>query len=93
MYINGLVQDCSNSIANANALELLQSSTKPSIWCDLTCQGPFANNMAADDLLMQGARTSAAMVLNYVLNYLEPEKNDCILHHFSMLTQCGLAKP
>ena len=29
-HINGLVQDCSNSIANA--LELLQSCTKPSIW-------------------------------------------------------------
>ena len=29
-YIDGLVQDCSNSIANA--LELLQSCTKPSIW-------------------------------------------------------------
>ena len=28
-YIDGLVQDCSNS--TANALELLQSSTKPSI--------------------------------------------------------------
>ena len=28
--IDGLVQDCSNSIANA--LELLQSCTKPSIW-------------------------------------------------------------
>ena len=29
-HIVGLVQDCSNSIANA--LELLQSCTKPSIW-------------------------------------------------------------
>ena len=29
--IDGLVQDCSNSIANA--LELLQSCTKPSIYC------------------------------------------------------------
>ena len=29
-YNDGLVQDCSNSIANA--LELLQSCTKPSIW-------------------------------------------------------------
>ena len=29
--INGLVQDCSNSIANA--LELLQFCTKPAIWC------------------------------------------------------------
>ena len=28
--IDGLVQDCSNSIANA--MELLQSSTKPSTW-------------------------------------------------------------
>ena len=28
-YINGLVQDCSNSIANA--MELLQPCTKPSI--------------------------------------------------------------
>ena len=31
IYINSLVQDCSNSIANA--LELLQSCTKPSIYC------------------------------------------------------------
>ena len=29
-YFNGLVQDCSNSIATA--LELLQSCTKSSIW-------------------------------------------------------------
>ena len=29
-YFDGLVQDCSNSIPNA--LELLQSCTKPSIW-------------------------------------------------------------
>ena len=29
-YIDGLVQDCSSSIANA--LELLQSSTKSLIW-------------------------------------------------------------
>ena len=30
IHINGLVQDCSNSIANE--LELLQSCTKPSIY-------------------------------------------------------------
>ena len=30
MYVDGLVQACSNSIANA--LELLQSCTKPSMW-------------------------------------------------------------
>ena len=30
IYINGLVQDCSNSIVNA--LELLQYCTKPSIY-------------------------------------------------------------
>ena len=32
-HIDGLVQDCSNSIANA--LELLQSCTKPSIYASL----------------------------------------------------------
>ena len=31
--IDGLVQDCSNSIANA--LELLQSCTKPSMYNDI----------------------------------------------------------
>ena len=30
-YVDGLVQDCSNSITNA--LELLQSCTKPSMLC------------------------------------------------------------
>ena len=34
-YIDGLVQDCSNSIANA--LELLRSCTKPSIQDSLEC--------------------------------------------------------
>ena len=39
-YLDGLVQDCSNSIANA--LELLQSCTKPSIYtyCGLCDQTP-----------------------------------------------------
>ena len=32
-YIDGLVQDCSNS--SALAMELLQSYTKPSIWSSL----------------------------------------------------------
>ena len=35
-YINGLVQDCSISIANA--MEILQSCTKPSIWSENTGQ-------------------------------------------------------
>ena len=30
-YIDGLVEDCSNS--RVLAMELLQSCTKPSIWC------------------------------------------------------------
>ena len=30
VYVDGLVQDCSNSIASA--LESLQSCTKPSMW-------------------------------------------------------------
>ena len=32
-HFNGFVQDC--SISTANALEILQSCTKPSIWCYL----------------------------------------------------------
>ena len=50
-HFDGLVQDCSNS--TANALELLQSCTKPSIWfwwrrfgwwlvvCSVPCHGPL----------------------------------------------------
>ena len=36
-HIEGLVQDCSNFIANA--LELLQSCTKPLIWYPYKCNG------------------------------------------------------
>ena len=36
-YIDGLVQDCSNSIANA--LELLESCTKPSIYLSIKLFG------------------------------------------------------
>ena len=35
-YINGLMQDC--SISSANALEILQSFTKPSIYIVITSQ-------------------------------------------------------
>ena len=38
-HVDGLVHDCCNSIANA--LELLQSCTKPSIWLS-QCQGSNA---------------------------------------------------
>ena len=38
-YIDGLVQDCSNS--TANALELLQSYTKPSIYVYLALNVSF----------------------------------------------------
>ena len=34
-YVNSLVQECSNSIANA--LELLQSCTKPSVYKIVNC--------------------------------------------------------
>ena len=39
VYIDGLVQDCSNSIANA--LELLQSFTEPLIWAMAFLWGIF----------------------------------------------------
>ena len=41
-YFDGLVQDCSNAIVNA--LELLQSCTKPSIWT-LSCKASLMNNI------------------------------------------------
>ena len=41
-YINGLVQDCSNSIANA--LELLQSCAKASIYTDRRANGRNKSN-------------------------------------------------
>ena len=37
VHVDGLVQDCSNSIANA--LELLQSCTEPSTWYNLEAHG------------------------------------------------------
>ena len=53
-YIDGLVQDCSNSIANA--LELLQSCTKPSIY-DFCLHGCF---------LFVGAFFHWSLVMPYV---------------------------
>ena len=51
--INGLVQDCSNSIANA--LELLQSCTKPSI--------QYIENNDTDNYMNPGYFTLAAIDL------------------------------
>ena len=66
-YLIGLVQDCSNSIANA--LELLQSCTKPSI-CSMSAIISSLNVLNikkkisfAHDLALNGARTSAASML------------------------------
>ena len=45
-HIDGLVQDCNISITTSNALEIMQSCTKPSTWSKdervdrLTCVGP-----------------------------------------------------
>ena len=50
------MQDCSNSIANA--LELLQSSAKQSIFWE-----NYINTKAADTLTSGNARPSAAMIL------------------------------
>ena len=55
-YIDGLVQDCSNS--SANALELLQSCTKPWI-CNLHLIITVPADIAAPD----GTRASADTVL------------------------------
>ena len=47
IHIDGLVEDCSNSIANA--LELLQSCTKPLISFDMVCNKSLDTNIWWDD--------------------------------------------
>ena len=54
-YFDGFMQDCSNSIANA--LELLQSCTKPSIWIFI-----YISNLAG---------VSAAQLMRKLPNFLE----------------------
>ena len=48
-YIDGLVRDCSNP--NALAMELLQSCTKPSIWCT---SGRWANQLRSPEQIGRG---------------------------------------
>ena len=70
LYIDGLVQDCSNSIANA--LELLQSCTKPSTW-------PY-------DGLVQERHNSILTYWSYIFltlihQYMHWKTRQCQLHH------------
>ena len=51
------MQDCSNSIANA--LELLQSCTKPSIYC--WDKGPTETEMPSDEDFSQNDDTVVSM--------------------------------
>ena len=46
-YFEGLVQYCSNSIANA--LELLQSCAKPSIWAYIISEQPVAGPLSREN--------------------------------------------
>ena len=77
-YIDGLVQDCSNSIASTQ--ELLQSGTKPSIFdlgnkkyvsagmdYKLHPTTWIVNIIAAEDLVTFGARASAVMDTDFIL--------------------------
>ena len=41
------------------------SSRNPALWKVMTCLRNIADDMVADDLAMQGARPSVAMVINY----------------------------
>ena len=72
LHIDGFAQDCSNSIANA--LELLQSCTKPTIWvhgmiktdaCDIGCLCVLFNSHFY--LFIQ--RQSLHAHTNFVLNF------------------------
>ena len=69
LFIDGLVQDCSNSIANA--LELLQSCTKLSIYtgptswyrCDCRCPSTYLGHLQA-----QWWRWTSFSLVSWVMN-------------------------
>ena len=64
-YIDGLVQDC--SISNANALEILQYCTKPSIYsCDLMTNSFIMMDEGWTDYLIMGAMASQIISLTIV---------------------------
>ena len=72
VLVIGLVQDCSNSTANAQ--ELPQSCIKPLPYTGKSflteAKDPFilkVNTMASDDLVTQGSRASSAIVLTWFL--------------------------
>ena len=100
VYIDGLVQDCSNSIANA--LELLQSSSEPSIcngaFCMMTdalVPNHFGQTTAADlgiryqNMKSTGTQSSSEFP-SYEINSLAPGGRGCnlklaIFKHISMI--------
>ena len=69
MHINGLVQDCSNSIANA--LELLQSCTKTSIYASVNWKKKYQYQV---DELVQGRCNSIANALELHISYNNPSE-------------------
>ena len=62
-YIDGLVQDCSISIANT--LEILQSCAKPSICCNVTATGVDYNGPKRLDIEIMDPREK-------LMGYFEP---------------------
>ena len=87
-HIDGLVQDCSNSIADA--LELLQSCTKPS----LCCYHPPALSISAHSLvdgLMQDCSNSIADALELLQSCTKP--SICHLPALSISAQSVVPPP
>ena len=67
--VDGLVQDCSNSIANA--LELLQSCTKPSKWSSImtihqTTKLQSGERVATSELSGYGANSPLSQVITHI---------------------------
>ena len=76
IYIDGLVQDCSNS--TANALELLQSCTKLSIW--LLC---VENYVKPNQSINQSINWSINQSINSIVNQLTAVSSTIMAFIFS----------
>ena len=88
-HIDGLVQDCSNSIANA--LELLQSCAKPSIYF-----APAHHNILHSTSTRNRGVTIRLATIRYISRYTTHDmvhdtiQNQLIYYQWKILKHCGM---
>ena len=90
LHFEGLIQDCNNSIANAP--ELLQSCTKPSIWCYTVyleglvqdCSNSIANALE----LVQSCTKPSVWCYTVYLEGLAQDCSNSIANALELLQPC-----